>query len=274
MELETRSLLEFGISESLQVLNLGFSDYLVPIQLDLNRFSTMIRGDGIDLNASKVVIKDQEAVGVGLIARRGWSSRLAGMAVIPEARSMGVGKWLIKNLIDESKERGEQRMELEVIVANEPAVKLYEGFRFQKIRRLVSFSITPQPQQLSTSLKEVDILEIAHLVGLYGLPRLPWQIGAENLACAGPPQRGYRLADAYAVISPPEIEQITLRSLIVKPESRENGQGRDILKALFAQFPQKIWHVPAIFPEEMGVFFQKLGFEKQDLAQYQMELIF
>jgi hypothetical protein len=44
------------------------------------------------------------------------------------------------------------------------------------------------------------------------------------------------------------------------------------MQALFARFPGRAWVIPAIFPQEMGGFFEKLGFERQNLAQFQMEL--
>lgn len=53
---------------------------------------------------------------------------------------------------------------------------------------------------------------------------------------------------------------------------REKGLARRLLQALFAKYPNKTWHVPAIFPEEMGGFFEKTGFEKEDLGQFQMKL--
>jgi hypothetical protein len=34
----------------------------------------------------------------------------------------------------------------------------------------------------------------------------------------------------------------------------------------------KTWHVPAIFPEEFGNVFERAGFEKENLSQWQMKL--
>ena len=86
--METLPVAEFGLGETVELLNRGFADYFVPIQLNLAAFLHMVRGDGIDLFASRAVLRDGEAVGVALIARRGWTSRLAGMALVPEARSL------------------------------------------------------------------------------------------------------------------------------------------------------------------------------------------
>ena len=39
-----------------------------------------------------------------------------------------------------------------------------------------------------------------------------------------------------------------------------------------AQYAGKTWHVPALFPEELGVVFERAGFEKEKLSQWQMKL--
>ena len=66
--------------------------------------------------------------------------------------------------------------------------------------------------------------------------------------------------------------QIVFRSILVMPEERGWGQGSRLLRALFDKFRDKRWIIPAIFPEELGAFFKKLGFEQQKLSQFQMEL--
>ncbi len=273
MTLELQSVLDYGLHKSAGVLNLGFSDYLVPIQLDLPHFHDLLRTSHIDVSLSKVVLKDGKALGVALIARRGWSSRLAGMPIIPEARGQKVGAWLMEQLIVEAKSRGDRRMELEVIQQNEPAVKLYQKVGFQTIRRLVGYKLE-SPSGKPDGLTEIDVRQLANLVNLHGLPNLPWQLSGENLAPTGPPQRAYRLGVAYAMISNPDADRIALRSVLTMPDSRGKGRATRLLRALFAQFPDKSWVVPAIFPEEMSGFFEKLGFELQKLSQFQMELFY
>jgi len=273
MNLELQSVLDFGLSQTSGILNLGFSDYLVPIQFDLPSFHTMLRTSHIDVALSKVVFQNGKAVGVALISRRGWSSRLAGMSLIPSARGQKIGYWLMEQLITEAKSRGDRRMELEVIEQNEPAVRLYEKVGFSKIRRLLGY-IQEAPEGEKDEIIEIDIQQMADLVNYCGLTNLPWQVSGESIALMGPPNRAFQLGAASAVITDPDADTIAIRSLLTLPASRKEGCASQLLQALFFTFPNKAWSVPAIFPEEMGVFFEAQGFILQELSQFQMEMIF
>jgi GNAT superfamily N-acetyltransferase len=266
-----KSVLDFGFEAALEVLNLGFSDYLIPIHLDIQGFHQMVRVDGIDLALSQVVIRDGKGVGVALIAHRGWSSRLAGMAIIPGARGKQTGRWMMDRLVCAAKERGDHRMELEVIIGNDPAVHLYESTGFRTIRKLVSYK-AHHPDSIPANLNVIDIREVARKVAAYAFPKLPWQLSFESLVQAGYPNLAYHLDSAWAVISSPQSENIYLRSLVVRPDARNQGRATHLLQALFARYTGKTWHIPAIFPEEMSRLFEAVGFEKQALSQFQMEL--
>ncbi len=269
MDLELKSVLEFGIPNTAKLLNQGFSDYIVPIHIGVEQIYGMLRYDSIDINNSHVVIQDEEAVGAALIAIRGWSSRLAGMSIIPGRRGQGIGRWLMKELIKEARERGDRRMELEVIEQNGPAVSLYKNAGFVTLRRLVSYSLEESEGEFC-EITEIDLRAMGRLVNSYGLSDLPWQISGETLAQLAPPFRAFCFQDAYAAISSPEASQISLRSLLIMPEAQERGQGIELLKGLFARFPQKTWSVPAIFPEVFSNIFERAGFEREELSQLQM----
>jgi ribosomal protein S18 acetylase RimI-like enzyme len=273
MPIETQSVLEYGLSKTAAVLNLGFSDYFVPIQLNLSSFSDLMRIGTIDLALSKVALRNDKAVGAALIARRGWSSRLAAMSIIPEARGQKVGLSLVNHLVEEAKDRGDQRMELEVITQNEPAVKLYQKVGFQTIRRLFGYKIEA-PRGETAELEEIDLRELSKLVNIYGVNRLPWQLSGEDLAAKGPPYRAYKLGAAFVAITNPDAEGVVIYSILTLPRARGQNQASDLLRALFAAYPGKTWSIPAIYPEEFDPFFEKLGFEKQTLSQFQMELNF
>ena len=260
MTLSTQTVLEYGFEATLDIINQGFSDYMVPIHLDRAGFQRMLRLDSIDVTLSKVVFRDGECVGAGLIAHRGWSSRLAAMAIIPTARRSGAGKWLLDQLMENAQNRGDQRMELEVILGNDPAIQLYQNAGFQTIRRLLSFKQL-NPLGESHNFEKSDIREIAKLVASNGLPKLPWQLSSETLAQFGPPSQGCQLDSAWAVITSPEQSVIQLQSLIVDPALRGQGRATSLLRALFARYPNKTWQVPALFPEEMGPVFESVGFE-------------
>jgi ribosomal protein S18 acetylase RimI-like enzyme len=271
MKLTQRTVLEFGISQTAEVLNHGYSDYFVSIQLDLSQFHTMLRTNQIDVCLSKVVLQGGKPVGVGLISRRGWTSRLAGMAVIPEARGKKIGQWLLAHLIEEAKARGDRFMELEVIQTNEPAFRLYQKMGFKSIRKLASYS-QESPSGTAAGFEEIDMRSLANLVNSNSYPNLPWQISGENLAVSAPPAKAYRLESAFAAITNPEAERISFLSILTLPHARNRGQAGRLMKALFARFPGKIWAIPGYYPEEMNGFLLKMGFKLETLNQYHMIL--
>jgi ribosomal protein S18 acetylase RimI-like enzyme len=276
MNLQLDSVLDYGVEQVVALLNCGFSDYMVPIELDLAELHHMLYTDGIDVSSSRVVHRDGMAVGVALIARRGWTSRLAAMAIIPEARGAGIGSWLMTCLIDEAQARDERRMVLEVIEQNTPAVRLYRNSGFRTVRRLVGYVASPPHdgeeigKKGHAALQEIDIREFARQVSVHGLRDLPWQVSGESLAQMGPPNVAYRLDDAFILLSDPEASQVAVRGLLVAPQARQQGQATRLLRALLARHPQKTWRVPALCPEEAGRPFERAGFERSSLSQFQM----
>ena len=87
-----------------------------------------------------------------------------------------------------------------------------------------------------------------------------------------PPSRAFRLKDAYCLISDPSIDHVSISSVLVKTRSRGAGLSGVLLHALFAQFPNKTWHVSAIFPEEMSFIFEQAGMKREEISQWQMSL--
>ena len=272
MEFSTRSALDYPLPELVEILNRGFENYFVPIQFTISQFSNMLRKDSIDLDWSRVLLIDGEPAGIALIARRGWTSRLAAMGISQPKRGAGAGSWFMDKLIQESRQRNDHEMVLEVIEQNEHAVQLYKKYGFQIVRRLVGFIYEGPAKNGSSSLEELDLREVGHLVSLHGLPDLPWQLSGETIAHMNPPVRAYRNGQAYAVISNPDVEHVVIWSLLVHPDTPGSKLDLEMLKSLVAGHTGKTWHVPAILPEELGRVYESAGFTKEKLSQWQMRL--
>jgi len=273
MDFDIVSASSFPLPDLVKFLNRGFEGYFIPIQIELVDFLNMIRKDGIDLTASRVLIADDAPVGVALIARRGWTSRLAAMGIATEKRGMGAGSWFMGQLIKDACQRGEHEMSLEVIEQNEPAVKLYQKSGFQTVRRLIGLIRKDTVEEEKSTLQEIDLREMGLLISQHGLTDLPWQLSGESIAQMNPPARAYRKGPAYMAISNPDAERVVIWSLLVEEEARGNGLGTDMLKSVIAHHKGKTWHVPAIFPEEFESVFTEAGFEREELSQWQMRLI-
>jgi hypothetical protein len=103
MSLQLTPASTFPISTLADLMTRSFEGYLVPVNITESVMHTMLRRDGVDLTSSRVLMKDDQPVGLALIARRGWTSRLAAMGITSNARSGGVGTWAMEQLIEEAK---------------------------------------------------------------------------------------------------------------------------------------------------------------------------
>jgi len=263
---------QFSVAQLADLMTRSFEGYLVPVHITEAALYTMLRRDGIDLTASRVLMKKDEEVGIALIARRGWTSRLAAMGITSDARNSGAGTWAMQNLISESRSRADKEMFLEVIEQNTAGVKLYQKVGFKTVRRLVGYKLENPQVDSTDELQEINISELARLVTYHGLADLPWQLSGTSLMQHTPPSRAFRLQDAYCLISDPSAGEVVIWSVLVKADARGSGQSAELIRAVFARFPNKIWHAPAIYPEEMGIIFEKVGMRREEISQWQMTL--
>jgi len=272
MLLDTKLASDYPLPDLTQLLNLSFENYLVPVAFNLSQFLTMIRKDSLDLAASRVLFGVEQPAGIALIARRGWTSRLAAMGIVQGQRGKGAGFRFMRKLMDEARERNDHAMELEVIEQNENAVKLYQKCGFQSVRRLIGLIRKDAIENNKTPLTAIDLREAGSLISQHGLADLPWQLAGETIAHLNPPACAYRNGPALVVTSNLAVEHVVIWSLLVEPQARGQQLGVEMLKSVIANHPGKTWHVPAIFPEEFGKLFKRAGFEQEELTQWQMKL--
>ncbi len=270
MNFELKPASDYSLPDLVEILNRGFENYFVPIAFNVTTFLNMVRKDGTDLTSSRVLLADGESAGIALIVRRGWTSRLAAMGVAKEVRGMGAGSWFMKRLIDEACERSDHEMVLEVIEQNEPAVHLYEKHGFEIVRRLVSYIRKDAFEDSLDEFSEIDLREAGRLISQYGLQDLPWQLSGESIAQLNPPVRAFSSGHASIVISNPEANDIVIWSLLAHSASSGNALG--MLKSAITAYPGKTWHVPALLPEEFGKVYERAGFAREELSQWQMKL--
>jgi ribosomal protein S18 acetylase RimI-like enzyme len=275
MSLEFLSLAHYGFDRAAEVLSRGFEDYLVKIASSNVLLLHLARSDSVDLAASRIVVRDGNALGAALIARRGWTARLAGMALVREARGQGVGRATVLHLLEEAKERQERSMVLEVIEQNETAVKLYEGCGFHRVRRLVGFSLpkataAAQVHAKPPALEEVDLRSVGLVIAANGLLNLPWQMSAETVAQLSPPAVAYHLDGAWVALTAVASPQVMVRALVTERSRQGRGAAVALLRAVIARYPGKEWRMNALWPEELGQVFIEAGFTRSALSQWQM----
>jgi ribosomal protein S18 acetylase RimI-like enzyme len=257
-------------------LTKSFEGYVMPVNVTAQGYERRFRPENVDSFASYVHLRETSPVAVVLVARRGWTSRIAAMAVAPEARGRSLGKLIMQEVIDEAVERDDRSVLLEVFEHNTPAVKLYEGLGFKPVRRLVGYHRDPggATPEVTDTLHKLDPLDFARVVAREGEPGLPWMLAAETLSGAVSPALAFHLDHrAYALIGDPEANVMPLVAFVVPRAHRRKGWGTRLMQALFARYPGRAWSIPQIVPEELApAFFVQCGWTRMDTNQLEMVL--
>ncbi|MBK8857860.1 MAG: GNAT family N-acetyltransferase [Opitutaceae bacterium] len=223
----------FGLVPTAELINRAFADYVVKFQLTEPALWQAARLDSIDFNASCVVNVDGTPAGVALMARRGWTSRVAAMAVVPEFRRQRAGRALMEYVLAEAKQRGERAMVLEVLTSNTPAVRLYESLEFRRVRRLTSYA-GPAPSGLlpAPGLAEADLRAVAAALIREEAINWPWQLSGETIAMLTPPHVAYELDGAWVALVNAAGPSVTIRALAVDGPGRRTERAVRLLHAV------------------------------------------
>ena len=94
----------------------------------------MIDWFDLDVDASRVALRDGEPVGFGNLGLRGDEAWIGGVGVVTSARRQGIGELLMEALHDEAAARGVKQVWLEVIEQNDAAYRLYEKLGYDLVR--------------------------------------------------------------------------------------------------------------------------------------------
>jgi GNAT superfamily N-acetyltransferase len=165
----------------LELFNRAFSDYVVPMRLDLPALTTRNADLDVDVGASPVADVDGDPAAFALLALRGDEGWIGGMGVVPEARRRGLGSAVMEAAADEARSRGVRDLRLEVIDRNGPAVQLYRQLGYEHVRDLDVWSLADAgPAVAGAAAVAVDD---AHAwIAARRAGREPWQRADTTLA--------------------------------------------------------------------------------------------
>ncbi len=147
---------QFSYAELAELFTRGYEGYFVPMHFDEPTLRYMVDTWDIDLARSRVA----PDAGLANLAIRGGRAWIGGIAVVPEQRRHGVGRALMEAVL----ELAPPTVLLEVIEANEPAIKLYESLGFEKTRVLEVWRVEAPEVPAETAVQST-----------LGQADLPWQ---------------------------------------------------------------------------------------------------
>src|SRR5688572_29686875 len=105
MELHPALKLDYGALAAL--FERAFEGYAVTFAMDAASLEAKARAEAIDLAASALIVLEGELAGLVLISRRGRTSRIAAMGIVPSARAQGLGARALEQVIAGCRERGD-----------------------------------------------------------------------------------------------------------------------------------------------------------------------
>ncbi len=82
---------------------------------------------------------DGRVVGYASATLRGKAGHLVSIAVLPEFRRLGIGKALLKALLERLREAGARSVTLEVSVRNKAAINLYLKMGFKAVGKITRY---------------------------------------------------------------------------------------------------------------------------------------
>ncbi|RTQ52518.1 GNAT family N-acetyltransferase [Hymenobacter gummosus] len=273
--LTSRPVLDCSAAEQAEAMNRSFEQYIVPLRFDVAAFQRRFRGENLDPVASRLWYCDGELVGVVLISRRGWTSRVAAMGLVVEARGQGLGKPMLQTAVDEARSRGDRSIMLEVFTNNPAAIRLYERLGFGITRTLSGFQRPAAPAPAAADeLQETDPLAVARRIAQHGDEALPWMLAPETLAATTAPYvQAWQLpgGQAHALVRP-EADKTVLLGLVVPAPLRRQGWGRRMVRALEARYADQLLLMPCLLPLGAGQELLKhCGWQPMGLELYEME---
>jgi ribosomal protein S18 acetylase RimI-like enzyme len=167
---------ELGRDALAEIFTAGYEDYFVPVSVDADGFARMVETSDIDLSRSFVATRDEGPVGIGLLAVRGDRAWIGGLGVNAAERRSGIGIALMEALLAEA---AGLAVSLEVIEANEPAIRLYERLGFELVRMLEVWALEAPAGETRATPAELDA---AHAVVIrHRRGPEPWQRADETV---------------------------------------------------------------------------------------------
>lgn len=227
----------------------------------------------LDRASSLCAIALSGVVGILLVARRGRTSYLSGLGVLPGHRGSGIGTELISRACADATARGDRVVTIEVPTGASVARRLYERRGFQLSRRLVGYAKDCQGMPADSQFVE---LEPSYLVAHQLVDMsddAPWYYHHASLAGCALPARAYALEDTSFAIVLPVGGTLVVRSVYTREGARRRGFARALLGAAAARHGCQRLLIQPLLPECTGNgFFEASGFARLPSSHDEMVL--
>lgn len=263
MTIELRPASSFGLDELAGVFTHAYEGYVVPFQVDEAFLRFMVKTFDLDLDASRVALRDGDPVGLANLGVRESQGWIGGVGVIAAARREGIGRMLMDAVHEEARRLSLREVRLEVIEQNDAAYRLYLDLGYQVVREVEIGSIEHELE--GGDAREVPWEEVHAQIHRLGRPREPWQREDATLA---------HYEDLRGLVAEGGAAVFRLtpdgRALLLQLAGTEDA-ARELLAAMRGYGTVAVFNVPADDPTMAA--FRRLG-GRVTLRQREMALVF
>ncbi len=152
----------FSFDALAEIYNEARVDYIVPMPMNGKRMAEYVQYYDISLDGSFVSFSGERLeTGIGMLGLRGTRGWITRLGVLPERRGRYIGSYVVEAMIDYAVRQGVTLVQLEVILGNKPAHRLFLKLGFEETRELLV--VRRPPSRLKTDVlypRRTDIEEI------------------------------------------------------------------------------------------------------------------
>lgn len=153
---------QYSDQQLAEVYNQARVDYIVPMPMNGKRMREYIDNYDLDLEAS-IIARNLEGMdaGIGMLGLRDKRSWITRLGIAPHNRGLRLGQFLMEELLQASRDKGVTLVQLEVIVGNDPALRLFQKLGFQETRELMIIRRPPSKFVPNDALDKLTTSTIA-----------------------------------------------------------------------------------------------------------------
>jgi len=273
---------EVDIDKIYQAFQIGYSDYLIPLQISKEEFVKRFLGlEGNKLNYSYIAMDGDKAVGLILGGIKNYEGvktlRCGTLCIHPEYRGKGVSKKLFELHKEIGVENKCKQLSLEVVVGNDRAIRFYEKCGYEKVYDLFYYThkelnnVANKKGNIDYTINEIDIDILKKLSNNFYDIHINWQNDMDYMEkLEGQLYYGaYDKEQLIGAISASPGGKIYF--LWVSPEYRSQGIATNLLYYYLANKKPETLYFSFPNNRALHAFVQYHNF-KRDIMQYEMYL--
>ncbi|MDQ6942067.1 MAG: GNAT family N-acetyltransferase [Candidatus Eremiobacteraeota bacterium] len=204
--------------------------------MDAASFRRHVENNDVDLARSPRWTVDGVLSGVALLAYRGERAWIGGFGVVPEFRGRGLAQRYLDETLALVRASGATSVELEVLVDNARAIRLYERAGFERIDEVIVWTREPlRSPEVDDGPPVTRTFSAADIAALARTPASCWQREAASVAASAPFETVFIGApespDAYAFVRRGE------RASLLDARAHDAASASALLPALDALLP-------------------------------------